>query len=127
MTGKKFGGKESERGLAWRFFCEQKKEEISFGIRELLKTLVYFVLFASAVIILCWINWVIVTSIAPLDCSMQDVTEPGYGVCGLGHVFVTILATIIGVLGGVALLAWLLGDWDSAKYRAKEKLRGNRK
>ncbi len=127
MTGRKSNRRESERVLAWRFFCEQKKEEISRGIRGLLKALAYFVLFASAAIILFWINWVILTSIAPLDCDMWAVTESSYSMCGFEQSLFSVLAIIIEIFVGAAILTWLHGNWNMAKYRAKEKLRGNGK
>lgn len=118
-----------QSGLAWRFFCEQKKEEISSAVRKLLKGLFYLGLFVGVAIIVFWINWVLFTSIVPLDCNYWDYSDEIYN-CGFGHSFASVLFGFIEVFIIVLLASWIWSNWDDAKRRAgrqlsKKRNRGN--
>ena len=60
-------------------------------------------------------------------CDVWGVTESSSSMCGFGQLFGSMMAVTIEVLVGGTILNWLWGNWGMAKYRAKEKLRGNRK
>ena len=105
--------KESENSLTWKFFLEQKKDEIKNFFGWIL--IIGLVLAIIAVIV--FVNWILVTSIFGPE---------------LGDICGNISPCIVGYAGLIAffifvemiIFLWLSDNWFKARAKARRQLGG---
>ncbi len=120
MTGKKSNRRESERVLAWRFFCEQKKEEVLNFIKNAFCAIVVIVVIVCYVFVNLTITLFILGPVPGGETGCGGLSS---GSCSTGHSLF-----VVGLIASQLVVSrWFWINWSRAKKRARKEFRGNRK
>lgn len=102
---------EEIKSLTWKYFREQKKQEIHYAL-GFIQYLILLLLEVSAILSLAFfLFWFFATTIDEYIKSFIEA-HPAWSII-----------TILVLMGGATIYAWLDANWTKAKRRAKAKLK----